>query len=50
MTLKQMVIEQDGEEGWKKLPRRLKRVFEMIDAHNVGKPPVTRKQLEDALS
>lgn len=50
MTLKKLFIEDYGEDGWKKLSPRLRGIFERIDAINVGKKPVSRRQIEKALS
>ena len=50
MTLRKIYVEEYGEEKWEKLSPRLRRLFEKIDAQTANEKPVTRKQLERALS
>ena len=50
MTLKNLWIKEYGEDGWKKLTPRVKKLFLRIDETNRGQRPVSHRELREAFS
>jgi len=50
MTLKKLAIKEFGKAGYKKLPARLKKLLDGVDALNKNQKPVSRRLMEKALS